>query len=101
MVNFHYICKKFLFILFNFIISKFNRIFQPIYKNNYLKIINNLKKNKIEIIYIIGKKGQNVLNSTLSKKCFIQEKVGNIIYYSAQRVLCLSNSCTTLACVVF
>ena len=49
----------------------------PVYKKFF---INNLKKNKIEIIYIIGKKGQNVLNSTLSKKCFIQEKVGNIIY---------------------
>ena len=42
--------------------------------------INNLKKNKTEVIYIIGKQTQNVLNSTLSKKCFIQEKVGNIIY---------------------
>ena len=49
----------------------------PVYKKFF---INNLKKNKIEIIYIIGKKGQNVLNFTLSKKCFIQEKVGNIIY---------------------
>ena len=42
--------------------------------------INNLKKNKIELIYIVGTQNQKVLNYTLDKQCFIQKKVGNIIY---------------------
>ena len=42
--------------------------------------INSLKKNNIEIIYIIGKKDRNILNLILSSGCFNEEKVGNIIY---------------------
>jgi len=47
-----------------------------VYKNFFIE---NLKKNKTEIIYIIGKKGQNVLSFTLNQKCFVQKKVGKII----------------------
>ena len=42
--------------------------------------IQSLKKNKIEIIYIIGKNDKDILNLILNKKCFNQEKVGNILY---------------------
>jgi len=47
-----------------------------VYKNFFIQ---SLKKNKIEIIYIVGK-NNNILNLVLSHECFSQEKVGNIIY---------------------
>ena len=48
-----------------------------IYKNFFIK---SLKKNRIEIIYIVGKSDRNILNLILDNKCFSEEKVGNIIY---------------------
>ncbi len=42
--------------------------------------IQSLKKNKIEVIYIIGKNDKDILNLILDERCFDQEKVGNIIY---------------------
>ena len=47
-----------------------------VYKNFFIQ---SLKKNKIEIIYIVGK-NNNILNLVLSHECFSQEKVGNVIY---------------------
>lgn len=53
--------------------------YYDIYKEFF---INNIKKNKIEIIYIVGKNNVNILDKILDKECFEQQKVGSIIHKS-------------------
>ena len=47
------------------------------YKNFF---INSLKKNQIEIIYIIGNIDRDILSLILDTNCYKQQVVGNIVY---------------------
>ena len=51
--------------------------YYEVYKNFF---INNLKKNKIEVIYSVGKAEKGVVSLILTNNCFKTKKEGEIIF---------------------